>query len=219
MSASSHGPSSSAPRDRLRPPPSLLPGLAAARCGLAAAGGRLRRGEPMVRSGEAADCRQGAAAPPARGRPSPAQHGARYAQCRPRRRRGRRRRRRPAPTTTRWVDLPPPPPPPDDGARRRRRRRTRRRVSGSRWSSSAGAAPVEPDFMPDLSLPGVGSMYASPPTARSSSCRRARGRTASRSSGSAECRSTSTRTRRSCTHGSARRASSRPRSAPSSTPP
>ena len=37
---------------------------------------------------------------------------------------------------------PPPPPPPPDAPS----------LSGSRWSTAAGAAPVEPDFMVDLSL-------------------------------------------------------------------
>ena len=49
-------------------------------------------------------------------------------------------------------DLPPPPPPPDDGAPPPPPPPDAPSLSGSRWSSSAGAAPVEPDFMVDLSL-------------------------------------------------------------------
>ena len=48
-------------------------------------------------------------------------------------------------------DLPPPPPPPDDGAPPPPPPPDAPSLSGSRWST-AGAAPVEPDFMVDLSL-------------------------------------------------------------------
>ena len=101
-------------------------------------------------------------------------------------------------------DLPPPPPPPDDGAPPPPPPPDAPSLSGSRWST-AGAAPVEPDFMVDLSLRESLERLAAdreivfmPTGARQDG---------NRSSRLAECRSTSTRTRRSCTHGSARRAS------------